>query len=227
MILLFTFHVVSLTQTRKKTREQKATVVQDERDALEKYNSLYLFTYENMRSSKFKDVRMDFRSTSRIFLGKNKLLQIALGRTPEDEFLDKLHYVSSQIVGSVGLLLTNQPRHDVLSYFQRDQQQQQQQHYARAGTVASQTVIVTKEMLERHPVSMVEQFRKLGLPVEVQNGELRFYGGKDEHTLCKKGATLTAEACKLLVHFGIKLSEFRLTLLCAWSSDGQFENLSD
>ena len=219
--------LVNLTQTKKKTREQKATVVQDVRDALEKYNSLYLFSYENMRSSKFKDIRMDFRATSRIFLGKNKLLQIALGRTSEEELFDNLHQVSSKIVGSVGLLLTNQPRQEVISYFQREDEQPKQQDYARAGTVANQTVIVTNEMLQQHPVSMVEQFRKLGLPVEVHNGVIRFYGGKEEHVLCKKGVTLTAELCKLLVHFDIKLAVFRLTLLCVWSSDGEFENLNN
>ncbi len=168
---------------------------------------------------------MDFRSTSRIFLGKNKLFQIALGRTSEEEMFDNLHRVSSKIVGSVGLLLTNEPRNDVISYFQREDEQARQQDYARAGAMAPETVIVTNEMLVSHPVSMVEQFRKLGLPVEVHNGILRFYGGKEEHILCKKGVTLTAELCKLLVHFDIKLAVFRLTLLCVWTSDGQFENL--
>ena len=67
---------------------------------------------------------MHFRSNamnearSRIFLGKNKLLQIALGRTPEDEFSDNLRHVSKRIKGgSIGLLFTSSPQSEVEDYF--------------------------------------------------------------------------------------------------------------
>jgi mRNA turnover protein 4 len=73
---------------------------------------------------------------------------------------------------------------------------------------------------------MVEQFRKLGLPVEVNNGRVAFVGERKEHVLAKEGETLSAETCKALVHFGVKLSEFRVQLVCRWSSqDGEFEML--
>merc|ERR1712232_425286 len=105
--------VVALTQTEKKTRDHKTNYIQDVREAISSHDSLYLFSYEKMRSSKFKDVRSYFRDTdsdgkasSRILLGKNKLLHIALGRTPEDEYSDNLRHVAKLITGSVGLLFT-------------------------------------------------------------------------------------------------------------------------
>jgi mRNA turnover protein 4 len=159
-------------------------------------------------------------SGTRIFLGKNKLLQIALGRTPEDEYRDNLRHVAKLISGSVGLVLTSRPRSEVEEYFAN----LSEQDFARAGSAASRKVVVTQEMVETHPVSMVEQFRKLGLPVEVKNGRVSMIPGKENHVLCKEGETLTAEACKALVHFGIKLSEFRVNLICRWNSeDGAFE----
>jgi len=73
---------VNLTKTAKKTRDHKSSFVQEIRDAMDQHESLYLFSYENMRSHKFKNIRMHFREessnakASRIFLGKNKLMQV-------------------------------------------------------------------------------------------------------------------------------------------------------
>jgi mRNA turnover protein 4 len=221
LLLYFLILTVPLTQTAKKTREHKSAIIQDVRDAIDSYENLYLFSYENMRSSKFKNVRMHFTG-SRIFMGKNKLLQIALGRTSEEEYGDNLREVAKLTSGSVGLLFTSEPRKEVESYFYN----LAEDDFARAGAVAPRKVVVTQDMVATHPVSMVEQFRKLGLPVEVDNGRVAFVGGKTEHTLCKDGETLSAETCKALTHFGIKLAEFRVRLICRWSAkDGEFEML--
>jgi hypothetical protein len=78
---LFVCPIVNLTKTAKKTRDHKSAFVQEIRDAIDNHQSLYLFSYENMRSQKFKNIRMYFRGetdikASRIFLGKNKLMQV-------------------------------------------------------------------------------------------------------------------------------------------------------
>ena len=224
--MLFSTLAVALTQTAKKTREHKSDVIRDIRDAIDDHDSLYLFSFENMRSNKFKNVRMHFREadmegkSSRIFLGKNKLMQIALGKTPEDEHADNLRHVSKLTTGSVGLLATSKPRDEVEEYFSN----LVEEDFARAGSIAPRTVTITPDMVATHPVSMTEQFRKLGMPVEVQNGKVALIGGKTEYVMCKKGQPLSAEACKILVHFGVKLSEFRVSLVCRWS-DGEFEML--
>jgi mRNA turnover protein 4 len=216
---------VPLTQTAKKTREHKSAVIQDVRDAIDSHNDVYLFSYENMRSNKFKQVRVHFaESKSRIIMGKNKLLQLALGKTPEEEYGDNLCQVAKLTSGSVGLLFTSEPREKVESYFDN----LVEEDFARAGAVAPRAVAVTDVMVATHPVSMVDQFRKLSLPVEVENGKVVFVGEQKEHFLCKKGETLSAEQCKALTHFGIRLSEFRVKLICRWSSkDGEFEMLAE
>ena len=221
---------VALTKTPKRgTRDHKATFIQEVRDAVDNHENLFLFSYENMRSSKFKDIRMHFRSNgkddmdvpSRIFLGKNKLLQIALGKSPEDEYSDNLRNVSKQIKESVGLLFTSKPKSEVEQFFAN----YSEPDFARAGFVATKEIFVTNEMLFNHPVSMVEQqFRKQGLPVKIDNGKIVLQDGKTEHRLCKEGETLSPEKCKLLMHFGIKLSEFSVKLVCHWSN-GEFELL--
>lgn len=215
-----------MTQTSKRaTRDRKSSFIQEVREAVDKHESLYLFSFENMRSSKFKNVRLHFRGSeetpSRIFLGKNKLLQIALGRTPEEEYSDNLRHLAKRITGgSVGLLFTSRPREEVESYFES----MVEPDFCRAGSTAPRDAIVKNEQLENFPVSMMEQFRKLGMSVEIQNGKIIFRDGQTEHRICKKGETLSAEKCKLLEQFGFKLAEFKVTLVCRWAN-GDFELL--
>lgn len=215
---------MALTATAKKTREHKSELISEIRDAIDAHSSLYLFSFENMRSNKFKDVRMHFRDAdmegnmSRIFLGKNKLMQVALGRGPEDEHSENLSRVSKLTTGSVGLLVTSRGREDVEGYFST----LVEKDFARAGAVAPSTLKITGDMVATHPISMTEQFRKLGISVEVQNGKIGLVGGKTEFVACKEGQPLSAEACKILVHFGVKAADFRVKLICRWS-DGEFE----
>lgn len=219
---------VALTKTEKRaTRDHKSAYIQEVREEVDRHKTLYLFSYENMRSSKFKDVRQHFRDEkepfSRILLGKNKLLQIALGRTPEEEYHDNLRHVSKRITGgSVGLLFTSRKHADVEGYFAN----MNEPDFARAGSAASRDVSVSNNDLGAFPVSMMEQFRKLGMPVEIQNGRVVLRDGRTLYRICKKGETLSAEKCKLLVHFGVKLSEFKVHLVCRWS-DGEFELFDD
>ena len=217
-------HIVSLTKTAKKTREHKSNYIDTVREAIDQNDRLYLFSYENMRSNHFKDVRLHFRGNSnaldegegsgegRLFLGKNKLLQIALGRSSEDEYSDNLHQISRILTGSVGILCTSQSPKDVEEYFAN----LAVEDFARAGQVSPKTVMLSQSQIETHPVSMVEQFRKLGLPVEVKNGRVAFVGGREEFEVCKEGDELTVEQCKILVHMGLKLAVFRIELLSCW-----------
>jgi mRNA turnover protein 4 len=205
---------VSLTQVRPKDRDHKSKVVTDVREAIDSHNSMYLFSFDNMRSNKFKDVRVAFRD-SKIFMGKNKLLQLACGRSVEDEYAENLKSVSKLISGSVGLMMTSRSRKEVEDYF-RDFKSDD---FARAGAVATETVLLKQSEVEVHPVSMVEQFRKLGVPVEVKNGKVSLFGAK-EFPICSEGDELSVEQCKLLVHFGYKLSTFSVKLVARWEESG-------
>jgi mRNA turnover protein 4 len=49
----------------------------------------------------------------RFFFGKNKVMAIALGRNPEEEYRAGLHKISRKLHGQMGLLFTNSPEEDV------------------------------------------------------------------------------------------------------------------
>lgn len=219
---------MALTKTEKRsTRDHKSAFIQQVRDAVDNHDSIYLFSYENMRSNKFKNVRLHFRDVddetkeaTRIFLGKNKLLQLALGRTPEEEHAENLRSVSKRITGgSIGLLATSRPQKEVEDYFHS----LIEPDFARAGSIASRKEVITSDMLQHFPVSMMEQFRKLGIPVEIREGRVVLRDGRTEFTLCNEGETLSAEKCKVLVHFDLKLSDFKVDLVCRWCN-GEFQS---
>ena len=75
-------------------------------------------------------------------------------------------HVLQLLRGNVGLFFTNQPRGDVISWFQL----YSEQDYARAGCQATDDVILGEGPLEKFPHSMEPQLRTLGLPTTLNKG---------------------------------------------------------
>jgi len=206
---------VSLTKTQSKGRDLKGEVIEKIRSAVDEYNNIYVFSYENMRSSKFKDARIEWRD-SRFFLGKNKLTMVALGRTPEDEYRDGLHKVSKLLSGNVGLLMTSRPKEDVERYFRGFSVPD----FARAGARATRTVILHPGKLEPEsafPTYAMGELRRLGLVVEVKDSRLELM---EEFVVCKEGQLISPEGARLLVRLDEKLADFQIQLMCHWSEEG-------
>ncbi|CAM9132962.1 unnamed protein product [Choristocarpus tenellus] len=209
---------VSLTNTGKKGRELKQGVVNEIRKCVDEYSSIFVFTYRNLRSKLLKDVRLDFRSDSRFFMGKNKVMMLALGKTLEDEYQDNLRQVSKRLKGQVGLLFTNKPKAEVEKYFSS----LAVPDFAASGFVHNETIILPTGSLGNWPVSMLEQFRKLGVVVEVEDGVLV---NRKAINMCTKGEPITPEGAKLLALHDKKITVFKIVLACYWSN-GEFEELT-
>lgn len=96
---------VSLTKTDKKGRELKQGIVSEVRKCVDEYPSVYVFSFVNLRSKLLKEVRMDFRKDSRFFMGKNKVMMLALGKSEQDEYQDNLRQVSKRLKGQVSFNL--------------------------------------------------------------------------------------------------------------------------
>ena len=50
----------------------------------------------------------------RFFFGKNKVMAIALGKSPESEMMDNLHKMAAKLENEVGLLFTNKSKDYVI-----------------------------------------------------------------------------------------------------------------
>jgi mRNA turnover protein 4 len=51
---------------------------------------------------------------SRFFLGKNRVIAVALGRNKEDECKDNVHQIAKRLKGQCGVLFTDKPKDEVL-----------------------------------------------------------------------------------------------------------------
>jgi mRNA turnover protein 4 len=210
--------LVSLTQVKEKRKELKGNLIERIRDCLEKYDDLYVFSYENMRTSVFKDVRQHF-SDSRFFLGKNRVMQKALGLDEETEIKPSLSSIAHDLVGNVGLFFTSRKQKEISEYFSS----LSVPDYARAGFVASEKVTIQKGVLEDMPHTMAETLRKLGMPVKLEKGIVVL---TSNYTICNEGDALSPDQGRLLKHFGKLLSHFQLHLLSRWSN-GEYSALSE
>ncbi|XP_006642100.1 mRNA turnover protein 4 homolog isoform X1 [Lepisosteus oculatus] len=208
---------ISLTKTTKKGLESKQNLIEELRKCVDMYSHLFIFSVANMRNSKLKDIRTAWKH-SRFFFGKNKVMMIALGKGPADEYKDNLHKVSKFLRGEVGLLFTNKTKEEVQEYFSHFKEID----FARAGNKATMAVTLDEGPLDQFSHSMEPQLRQLGLPTALKKGVVTLL---KDYDVCKEGDTLTPEQATVLKLLGIKLAEFRVTIKCMWNSEtGDFEH---
>lgn len=208
---------MALTKTRKKGLDQKGELIEEIHKSVDKYSSVFIFSVENMRNSKLKDVREEWKR-SRFFFGKTKVMQVALGRTDADEYMEGLHLISKKLIGNVGLLFTNASKDDVVSWFETFGVDD----YARAGNKAMETIHLSEGPLEQFPHSIEPHLRQLGLPTTLKKGVVTLL---EDHTVCERGDILTPEQCRILKLLDVKMAKFHIVLEAVWSKKKGFEEL--
>jgi len=142
----------------------------------------------------------------------------ALGTSEADEHKPSLHKVSQCVKGDCGLLFTDKPKDEVVSFFKSFSEA----NFARSGCVATEDISVKRGPLT-FPGSMEVMLRGLGLKTLLKDGAIQLLV---DTQLCKKGDVLTPEQCRLLELFEIKMADFRITVDCVWF-DGEFEKLAE
>lgn len=211
---------VSLTKTTKKGLQVKQTLIEELRKCVDTYKYLFILSIENMRNNKLKDVRNAWKH-SRIFFGKNKVMMVALGKGPTDEYKDNLHKLSKCLRGEVGLLFTNRTREEVKEWFD----QFRETDFARAGNKAMFDVTLDEGPLEQFSHSMEPQLRQLGLPTALKKGVITLLS---DYEVCKEGDVLTPEQARILKLLGYQMAEFNVSIKCMWSSEsGEFQQLEE
>lgn len=207
--------LVTLSKTKKRGKEQKESLVKSVRDCLDEYMSLYIFSFENMRNTKFKEFKEKLKSSSRFFLGGNKVLQIALGKTDAEEQKEGLHKASELVHGFCGLFFTNLPKAEVLREFEEFEEMD----YARTGSVATETVELKEGPLEQFSHDMEPFLRKQGMPVRLNIGVVELVA---DYTVCTEGENISPEASRVLRLLGVQMAAFKMHLRCRWAP-GEFE----
>ncbi|XP_044100420.1 mRNA turnover protein 4 homolog [Neovison vison] len=205
---------VSLTKTAKKGLELKQNLIEEFGKCVATYKYLFLFSVANMRNSKLKDIRSAWKH-SRMFFGKNKVMMVALGRSPADEYRDNLHQVSKKLRGEVGVLFTQRSKEEVNEWFTK----YPEMDFAPAGNKATFTATLDPRPLEHFPHSIEPPLRQL------QRGVLTLLS---DHEVCKEGDVLTPEQARVLKLFGYEMAEFKVTVKYMWDAQsGRFQQMGD
>ncbi|XP_075696634.1 mRNA turnover protein 4 homolog [Rhinoderma darwinii] len=207
---------VSLTKTTKKGLQVKQNLILELRKCVDTYKYLFILSVENMRNNKLKDVRNAWKH-SRLFFGKNKVMTVALGSDPCNEYKDNLHKFSKCLKGEVGILFTSRSEKEVKGWFE----QFKDTDFARAGNKATYGVVLDEGPLEQFTHSMEPQLRKLGLPTALKKGVVTLLS---DYEVCKEGETLTPEQARVLKLFGYQMAEFKLIIKSMWEAEtGEFK----
>ncbi|GMT31755.1 hypothetical protein PFISCL1PPCAC_23052 [Pristionchus fissidentatus] len=201
---------VSLTKVKKKTRETKVGLVQQLREAVDEYPHVFVYEFENMRASKFVQVRQKFKMNSRFFFGKNNVMAIALGKSQNDEYANGLHKISQLLKGQCGLMFTHSDKDEVIEYFR----ELKDADFARAGIIAPQTIELEEGPLEQFAFSVEPQLRKLGMPTSLVKGVIHL---TQKFRVCTEGQVIKPEEAKILKFLEEKLSVFHVNLKAYWS----------
>ncbi|XP_025834966.1 mRNA turnover protein 4 homolog isoform X2 [Agrilus planipennis] len=168
-----------------------------------------------MRTDKMQDIRQEWKP-SRFFFGKNKVIGLGLGRTPEQEINDDLHKISKCLKGPCGLLFTDCEKKEVLEWFSDFSIED----YARSGFKVDVTIKLREGPLKQFPHSIEPYLRQLGMPTKLDKGVVTLV---KDYEVCKEGSILTPEQAKILQLLDYKLAKFKLTLKACWIKGEGFE----
>lgn len=210
---------ISLTKTDKKGLAWKQQIIEDIRRCVEKYPNIFVFSVQNMRNNILKELRNEWKHNSRFIFGKNRIMQIGLGRTEAEEVEPELHKVSRKLLGQCGLLFTEKSKEDVLEWAKNYSADE----FARSGFVATETVVLPAGPLVDFAHSMEPHLRSLGMPTKLEKGIVTLYS---DYTVCTKSKVLSPEQARILKLLNKPMAKFCLTIKCSWNKKEGFETYS-
>jgi len=216
--------VIALTKTKRRTKDQKDTLIEEIRETTDKFSRCYLLDMDNERNEFLQEVRKKMRPGV-MFAAKNKQMQVALGMSPEEEAQDGIHQIAERITGRCVLLFTEKAPAALQGFLAEFRPSS----FARNGAIATQTVVLPRgvDTLAKMPHSIEEHLRKCGLPTQLLDGKIHLLG---DYTVCKEGDRLSSDAAQILKLLEIKMAQFSLTVVAHWTKGGKFvdcEELED
>ncbi|CUM56637.1 unnamed protein product [Debaryomyces tyrocola] len=216
--------LVTLAQTDKKGKENKTRIFDEVRSALDEFRFVWILQLDDVRTPVLQDIRTDWAG-SKLILGKRRVLEKALGDTPEEEYKDNLHKLSKLCTGVSGLLFTNETPDTVQAYFTAYSKQDYSRAkskapidftipegivYSRGGQIAIEEDVPMSHSLE-------ETLRnKLKVPTKIKAGKIIL---NEPYVVCTEGETLDVRKALLLKQFGVAASEFKVNTIAYFDNE--------
>ncbi len=211
--------VIHTSKVKKHEKSVKAEQIESVRDAVAESKYVYVVEVSNDRNRMLKEVRDELKP-GKLFYSKNKLIQVAIGYTPETECAERIHKLATHLKGHCGLICTNHNIDELRSFLATHESVE----FARTGDVATETVSLEAgfDSLANYSHSMEVQFRKLGLPTMLYDGKVKMLA---DHVVCKEGEELTADQAQLLKLLRIQMGKFNMKLVAVY--DKSTEQVSE
>ncbi|KAK2198091.1 bifunctional 60S ribosomal protein L10P [Babesia duncani] len=216
---------VKLTAVKKNQKQVKSRLIENIRKAIEgpglgNEPFVYVLSLSNQRNTPLKELR-NILLPGRVFYGKNKVMQLALGTRPESEFRTNLSKISQQLVGQTALVVSiddlDTIRRKVSNFVAKD--------YAKGGNVATETIKLEKgsKTFEDMPGTLEPMFRQLGLATVLKLGKIELL---TDYLLCEAGKPLTPNQAHVLKLLKIQMATFSVGIAAYWSR-GSYRNLTN
>jgi mRNA turnover protein 4 len=205
--------VVHTSKVKKHDKSEKSEQIDSIRDSVQEMRYTYVVSVSNERNNILKEVRDEIKP-GKLFYSKNKLVQVAIGFTPETECCEGIHPLSALMSGHVALITTNLGAAELSTVLESHREPE----FARAGGVATQTIVLEEgfDSLAQFPHSMETQLRKLGLPTQLYDGKVKMLAN---HTLCREGEVLTADQAQILKLLKVQMAEFNMSIKAVYDRE--------
>lgn len=220
--------LVTLAQTEKKGRENKERIFDEVRECLDKFKYVWVLGLENVRTPVLQDIRSDWIG-SKLILGKRKVLEKALGSTPEEAYKENLNKLTKHTNGVCGLLFTDEDFETVKAYFTaytkadfcRAKEKSPISLTVPEGIVYSRggQIPIEEDVPMSH--SMEETMRnKFQMPTRIKMGKIVL---EAPYKVCEEGEVLDVRQALILKLFGVAASEFKVKMIAYY--DGEKEEV--
>ena len=205
--------VIHTSKVKKHDKSDKTEQIDQCRDSVANMRYTYVVSVSNERNNILKNVRDELKP-GKMFCSKNKLLQVALGFTPQTECADGIHPLSALMSGQSALITSNLNPTELMSLLASHEETE----FARPGGIATQTIVLEEgfDALADFPHSMETQFRKLGLPTQLYDGKVRLLAN---HTVCREGEPLNANQAQVLKLLKIQMAKFEIKLKAVYDKE--------
>ncbi|GAW81582.1 ribosome biogenesis protein MRT4 [Plasmodium gonderi] len=204
---------ISLTKVKKKLnkKELKEQKLSELKKFIEIPNIfIYVLDIRTCSNNNLKQAIEYFKPDGKFFIGKNKLMKVALGKNEKSEFKPNVFKVAELLVGNRILLITKDAPLKVLKFFNEFQPEE----YIKPGNICTQDVTLKCGDVLDVPVSMQKDLQKRKLNFDIIDQKIIL---REDKILAEKDKLMSVENSKLLRMLNMKISHFDITVLGYWN----------
>ncbi|KYN97431.1 putative ribosome biogenesis protein MRT4 [Plasmodium gaboni] len=206
---------ISLTKVKKKVnkKEMKDLKLLEIKKMIQIPNVyVYVLDIRTYSNNNLKVAIEHFKPNGKFFIGKNKLMKLALGINENNEIKPNMSKISELLVGNRILLITKDGPLSVLKFFNEFQPEE----YIKHGNISPQDITLKCGDVLNVPVSMQKDLQKRKLNFDIIDQKIIL---KENKILAEKDKLISLENSKILRMLNMKIAFFDITVLGYWYLD--------